>query len=204
MFWTDADNRALVKTHFTWFLETYDNMPHNVQRADIARIFYMLQHGGCYFDLDFESLRPLDSLLPGVKAALGYMNENRAVGLSIPNAFMASAPNHDFWWFVLRRAISSLETSTDIFVTTGPVLLRDAVEEYERAMTATSKQNELTIFPPKLIYGVDFDWGANKKTHHLYAMCHLPDKDFNSTKCKENFKEAYTVTYWSGDLTWNG
>ena len=45
----DADNRELVKVHFSWFLTTYDAMPHAVQRADISRIFYMIQYGGCYF-----------------------------------------------------------------------------------------------------------------------------------------------------------
>ncbi len=60
----------------------------------------MLQYGGCYSDLDFESLKPLESLLAEV--ALGYMSQNIPHELSLPNAFLASVPGHKFWHYVMQ------------------------------------------------------------------------------------------------------
>ena len=44
--WTNEDNRALVETRAPWFLETYDALPGEIQRADIIRNFYMFFFGG--------------------------------------------------------------------------------------------------------------------------------------------------------------
>ena len=44
--WTDAENRELVQEHYPWLLETYDRLPENIMRADMARILYMHQFGG--------------------------------------------------------------------------------------------------------------------------------------------------------------
>jgi hypothetical protein len=35
--WTDATMRKLIQERFAWFLETYDNYPTNIQRADSSR-----------------------------------------------------------------------------------------------------------------------------------------------------------------------
>jgi mannosyltransferase OCH1-like enzyme len=35
--WTDADNRALCRERFPWFLPTYDALAVGVMRADAAR-----------------------------------------------------------------------------------------------------------------------------------------------------------------------
>lgn len=44
--WTDSDNRALVKKHFPWFLDTYQRLPHVICRADVARYMYLFLYGG--------------------------------------------------------------------------------------------------------------------------------------------------------------
>ena len=149
-------------------------------------------------DLDFESLKPLDGLIQNVTVAVAKMTEDPAAGLYIPNAFMASVPSHSFWWFVLRRSIVALERNQDdIFSTTGPVVLRDAVAEYTEVTKANSDASDLTILPLELIYGVNFDWGADPAKNKLFRLCHLPDAEFNASRCKEH-QVGYTVTYWSG------
>lgn len=150
-------------------------------------------------DLDFESLKPLDPLLQNVKVAVANMVENKESALYIPNAFMASVPFHSFWWFVLKQAIVALERNArDIFTTTGPVALRDAVAEYEAVTKAESELSELTIFPSSLIYGVNFEWGFDPEKNQLFKLCHLPDADFNASRCKDNVQGGYSITYWSG------
>lgn len=59
---TDIDNRNFVKTHFPMFLSCYDSFPYSIQRADAIRYMWLYINGGVYMDLDFEILRPLDSL----------------------------------------------------------------------------------------------------------------------------------------------
>ena len=204
MFWTDKDNRDLVADKFPWFLDIYDNLPSDIERADCARYFYMMQYGGCYFDLDFESIKPLEPLLEHVQVALAYMTQDTEHPLSIPNAFAASVPGHNFWLYVIKHMIRNYEcgevNKTDVFKISGPYMLKDAVEEYQ----STSITNDLTIFPPTQVYGVDWNWNDNATMHNVFKVCHAANVEFNATKCKTFFPDAYSITYWSGDLTWGG
>ncbi len=60
--WTDADNRNLIMKTFPWFLKTYDNYKHTIERVDAVRYFILLHYGGVYIDLDMECLKPVDDL----------------------------------------------------------------------------------------------------------------------------------------------
>ena len=87
----------------------------------------------------------------------------------------------------------------DIFSTTGPVALRDAIAEYEEVTKDNSDTSQLSILPSHLIYGVNFEWGGDRAKSELFRLCHLPDAEFNASRCKEQLHEGYTVTYWSGE-----
>ena len=203
MLWTDKDNRDLITDKFPWFLNVYDNFPYAIQRADCARYFYMLQYGGCYFDLDLESLKPLEPLLAGVQAALAYMSKDKNHELSIPNAFTASVPGHKFWHYVVKHILRAWESpnvgATDVHRTTGPIMLKEAVADYQ----ATAHSKDLTIFTSDKIYGFDWNWRGNPSMQHVWDVCHAAKQQtFNATLCKAFFPDAYAITYWSGDLTW--
>ena len=178
MFWTDKDNRRLIADHFPWFLDVYDSFPLNIQRADCARYFYMLQFGGCYFDLDFESLKSLDPLLLDVQVALAYMTKDTASDISIPNAFVASVPGHAFWWYVLKHVFTAVASDTigdgDAHRTTGPIMLKNAVAQYHSA----SPVQDLTIFPSEVIIGVDYSWRDDPQMLSTFSRCHAPSKEF--------------------------
>ena len=60
--WNDADNRALLATHYPEFLDLYDGYDEQMKRVDMARLFYLFRFGGTYMDLDFACLRPLSAL----------------------------------------------------------------------------------------------------------------------------------------------
>ena len=153
-------------------------------------------------DLDFESLKPLDALLQNITVAVAKMTDDAKSALYIPNAFMASVPSHSLWWFVLRRAIVNLEKNPDdIFSTTGPVVLRDAITEYETVTRDNSEASQLSILPSHVIYGVNFEWGGDPAKNELFRLCHLPDAEFNASRCKELLPEGYTLTYWSGECS---
>ncbi|KAL3132162.1 hypothetical protein ABBQ32_008769 [Trebouxia sp. C0010 RCD-2024] len=204
MFWTDKDNRRLIADHFPWFLDVYDSFPRNIQRADCARYFYMLHFGGCYFDLDFESLKNLGPLLLDVQVALAYMTQDTESELSIPNAFVASVPGHAFWWYVIKHVLMAVASegigSHDAHRITGPIMLKKAVAQYQ----TLSPMQDLTIFPSDTIYGVDYSWRYDPAMLSKFLSCHAASQEFNSTECKLSFPGSYSITYWSGDLTWNG
>jgi hypothetical protein len=79
------------------------NAAQPISRADAARYMYMYVWGGVYADLDMEALKPMDDLLAGKDAALGYMGPPDGFKHNIPNAWMASRPGHPFWLLMLKR-----------------------------------------------------------------------------------------------------
>lgn len=61
---------------------------------------------GMYADLDFEALRNLEELLEGHTLVLAAMGSDLNLVESMPNAWMASVPNHQFWLFCLQQIIT--------------------------------------------------------------------------------------------------
>jgi mannosyltransferase OCH1-like enzyme len=49
----------------------YEEYDQAIKRVGAVRYFIMHCHGGVYVDLDFEALRPLDSLLAEEELVLG-------------------------------------------------------------------------------------------------------------------------------------
>ena len=163
----------------------------------------MLHYGGCYFDLDFESLKNLGPLLLNVQVALAYLTPGTESELSIPNAFVASVPGHAFWWYVIKHVLTAVAIAGvdngDAHRITGPIMLKQAVAQYQRL----SPLQDLTIFPSDMIYGVDFiDWGDDPTMLNKFLTCHAASQQFNSTECKLSFPGSYSITYCSGDPTW--
>eukprot|EP00884_Botryococcus_braunii_P009066 jgi/Botrbrau1/18160/Bobra.53_1s0030.1 len=144
--WTDEMNRQLVVDHYPWFLDTFDNLPFGIMRADSSRILYMHHEGGVYADLDFESLRQLDDLLVGHKAVIAAMVDEDW-DQAIPNAWMAGVKGHPFWLFCLHQIIKMagafqmhaeaecrLQKRWDwLEATTGPAMLYHAAVAYKKA-----------------------------------------------------------------------
>ncbi|KAL2811929.1 triose-phosphate transporter family-domain-containing protein [Aspergillus cavernicola] len=60
--WDDETDEMLVREYFPWFLDTYRALPREINRADMARNFYMFLFGGLYTDVDTEALRPVEPL----------------------------------------------------------------------------------------------------------------------------------------------
>lgn len=50
--WTNEKSREFIETEYPWFLETYDNYPYPIMRADSIRYFILSHYGGIYIDLD--------------------------------------------------------------------------------------------------------------------------------------------------------
>ena len=120
-----------------------------------------LMLAGCYADLDFESLKPLDSLLEDLPIALAQMGDRVAdaqpevLQNSIPNAFLCSKPQHRFWDFALRHIVEKAAHNAavgdpnwdHVEQTAGPGMIYSANEDWTHAMGAS-----VPLLPSGAIY----------------------------------------------------
>lgn len=104
--WTDEDNHRLVREHYPHYVEVFESLTPPIVKIDFIRLAYMHRFGGIYADMDFEALRPLDSLVSGDRIVVG--RENGGIGISmrgrpfIINAFLASPAGHPLWLEIMQ------------------------------------------------------------------------------------------------------
>jgi len=128
MLWTDAKSREFIAAEYPWFLETFDNYPFPIQRADAIRYFILAHYGGTYMDLDDGCNRRLDPLL-SYPAWVRF-----TVPTGISNDAMGSVPQHPFF----LRVIESLQSYNrnwgmpyiTVMYSTGPLFLSVIWKEY--------------------------------------------------------------------------
>jgi hypothetical protein len=212
--WTDDDNRELVKKHYPFFLATYDSFSMGVMRADSVRYLYMHKYGGLYADLDMDPIKSTDELLNNINlnenkpnVVLGHMGDDYAYPHNVPNAWMISTPGHPFWLYCITKIMQHMtEGGNGAEHLTGPVMLYRAAQDYaetQRRITGTSspgvengatKVFDLTVLKPGLIY--PFDWHKPQKDQANICAA-SKSQNLNDEKCKAQFPEAYTITYWT-------
>lgn len=80
--------------------------------------------------------------------------------------------------------------------TTGPIMLKRAVEAFRRA-----NGTGLTVLDPGVIYPVN--WRVTMHLHDTPAednamtVCDPFNSAFSNDKCKALFPDAYAITYWA-------
>ncbi|KAI9192968.1 nucleotide-diphospho-sugar transferase [Polychytrium aggregatum] len=202
--WTDEENRNLVSHHYPWFLSTYDSLPKPIMRADAARYIYMHKYGGVYADLDMESLRPLDDLVEGRELILGQMGTQISPWWqhSLPNAWMASKPNHSYWMHCLQDIMNTMEhrrshgdpwLSVNAEYVTGPAMLHRVFLNYIQLPLA--QREPVFIADADIVF--PYDW-SNISPH--YQVCAATNiRMFNVERCKAlvTTERTVSITYWS-------
>ncbi|KAL4870314.1 hypothetical protein BDV12DRAFT_195462 [Aspergillus spectabilis] len=155
--WDDGSNEKLVREYFPWFLETYKSLPKEINRADMARNFYMFLFGGMYADVDTEALRPVETLFAShdvsldshqaiLSSATSSTTSNSKVqrafmgrmahtldpeGLgAIPNGWMASPPGHPFWLLPVLSVLENPKGDGSVEGMTGPGILGPLIKQY--------------------------------------------------------------------------
>jgi hypothetical protein len=139
-FWTDADNRALIRDHFPESLAMFDGYHSAIQRADAIRYFILYKYGGVYADLDFEALQPLGDLLArpehqdtGVLLGQEPLAHARVLydqPRMLCNAIMISCAGHPFWAAVIAELHKRYDAGIKTVRATGPRMLNDVVEAW--------------------------------------------------------------------------
>lgn len=141
-------------------------------KSDILRYEILNEFGGVYVDTDFECLRSIDPLLPGVQFFAAWETQNQWVN----NAIMGSAPNHP----VLGKLISRLQANVEEKlgerpnVLSGPQYLTPILLEHRRAQVSHGSTMDTTVFGKDLFYPYlwnELDQGG-KRFKDAFAVHH--------------------------------
>jgi len=197
--WDDQDNRRFVQEEFAWFLPTYDAYDVEIKRADAIRYMFLYKYGGIYADLDFECMKPFDTLLETYASydiVLGSM-DSRGLWHSknnIPNAIMISKPGAKFWIRLLERMQEKASASANANANakanakrteelTGPIVLKECIRWWDW---------EIKILAPEILYPISWSTNQQERQESLRAD---PTLLTQVMKCK--YPSAYAITYWT-------
>lgn len=223
--WDDEDNRNFIKEYYPWFLEKYDSYDVMIKRADAIRYFYLYHYGGVYVDMDFECIRNFDDILElDADVIFGYMGNPTEYNHehNIPNAIMISKPRANFWLCMFYNLMRT-PSYNSVEYTTGPVVLKSAIEIYTQIINENMdintlawyiklkellsetlqpehKLSHLNILPGEYFYPLNWrDWDQQQKLRHPVVPVNKNHKGiiYDEEKVKELFPNSYAVTYWT-------
>ncbi|KAH7113164.1 nucleotide-diphospho-sugar transferase [Dactylonectria estremocensis] len=136
--WTDELARDFLSSEYPWFLDTWDNYPFPIQRADAIRYFVLYHYGGIYLDMDtvchqafpfhqIETNLSHNSLFEGTLPT-GITNDIMITTARHP-AF-ASAISRLPTFHRLTRLWAVLQPYAAIMISTGPLFMTLATANY--------------------------------------------------------------------------
>jgi inositol phosphorylceramide mannosyltransferase catalytic subunit len=134
--WGDRQLRRLVPS------ETVARARHYSELSDLLRFEILRRHGGVYVDTDVECLRPLEPLLEGERAVVGYEKPGR-----IGTAVLAAHPGHPVFVDAALQARRTVGLGANSADATGPYLLTLLVADYP----------DVTILPAETFYPYAWD-----------------------------------------------
>jgi hypothetical protein len=117
-------------------------------RYDMTRLELLRQLGGVIIDLDVEALRPIDPLLPGVRAFVGRASSGGRVG----NQVIGAVPGHPLLEHAIRRLRDTAGTASNSSEEAGPAFLSRIVREQADDVKVFPRDyfySPLTIEPPQ-------------------------------------------------------
>jgi hypothetical protein len=117
-------------------------------RYDITRLELLRQFGGVIIDMDVEALRPIDPLLPGVRAFVGRATMGGRMG----NQVLGAVPNHPLYEHAIKRLRDTAGTASSASQEAGPAFVSRIVKERPQGVTIFPRDyfySPLTIEPPQ-------------------------------------------------------
>ncbi|KAF4969426.1 hypothetical protein FSARC_3357 [Fusarium sarcochroum] len=136
--WTDELAREFLSAEYPWFLETWDNYPFPIQRADAIRYFVLHHYGGLYLDMDTVCHKPfpMDQIDNGI---LDNSLFQATLPTGITNDIMISTARHPAFasaisllptFHRLTRLWARLQPYAAIMISTGPLFITLATADY--------------------------------------------------------------------------
>lgn len=192
IFWTDHDNRELIKRVDPRFLPTYDAYKHPIQRADAARYYILKHYGGIYVDLDIQanaSFEPVFRKIESNGKTVGLFNSsNHVLGhTSLTNSIMIAAKHTKYFDLVIeklkqRSSYNYWFPHMTIMKTTGPLLIDDTQRTSEVGMFSDflsgcsvcnlQKQDTCTPNSKYLKMMIGHSWHKLDSTIINFFICH--------------------------------
>lgn len=177
------------------FKDVYRVMSYPISKADFARFMVLYIHGGWYFDLDFQCLKPLASLRERfIDKRMMFVMESKDhfnAGERLCNGFAAVPPRHPFILGWLREMAESMKSHNgspyvNVIHTTGP--------------RAFFKYAESSIYPWKeWIIPTTYILPLNDRGQFISEFTDLGD----ATDSPYVFTDWKEGTRWSDDIVWN-
>jgi hypothetical protein len=156
--WRDRDLRRLLPG------SAVSRARHYTELSDLVRFEVLRRYGGLYVDTDVECLRPLDPLLQGERALLGYEKPGR-----VGSAVLAAVAGHPLFVDASRQARRTVGLGAKSADATGPYLLTVLVRDYP----------DVTILPQEAFY--PYGWDEPERRHDefpdSYAVHHWASLD---------------------------
>jgi hypothetical protein len=167
-FWTDADCLRLIKERYPTFLELYQSYPEDINRADVTRYFILYEFGGIYADLDMESSKSMELLLPNDTYGPCFLSQEPLehaqwrwnVEQMACNALMACRRRHPFFASVLQQLqyqkgasiFPFLKVNRGVMYATGPLMITGAYDSYNDTCQRSDHSNCLHLVPSYYFY----------------------------------------------------
>ena len=191
--WDNARMNDFVRSYYPQYLDIYSRFPYNVQRWDAIRYLILHKIGGMYVDFDYESVRPLDSLIN--KKACCFSQEpeshcrvfHKKVDCLFNNAMMLCIPEHPFMAKIIEmvfreETLQSLGSkAVCVLKTTGPWMLVDLYNNLN-----DQEKSTIYLIPAKYVTPLDIN-----QAHWFF-------KGVRNQALKNCLREAYAVHYFSG------
>jgi mannosyltransferase OCH1-like enzyme len=184
-----------------------DNIPLNVDYVKHAfenrkwsnvsnyiRLHALIEHGGIYFDTDFEVIKPFD-FLDGISSFLGYESNEPLVN----SAVLGAKPNSEFLKECLAFLVNNFDGLEESNLS-GPVLATQVLKKHGLTDISQHKINEVTIFPEHYFY--PYPWNKpfsysciTPKTYgiHFWAMSWAIDESKTNINKLEAKVEQYNL-----------
>lgn len=151
-----------------------------------------------------------------LKAFVGSMGDNASFEHSIPNAWIASAPGHPLFHFMLHRTkkavMSGKKLDSRPEAVTGPIALRLGIWEFNSTRDLANEMlpddqkydADVVVLPSSLLY--PYSWW--KEGDAVRDLCSAVKNRFNAKLCKEKLEVeklgSWAITYWSHSWTNGG
>lgn len=129
--WTDESFREFLVAEYPWFVDSWDNYPFPIQRADSLRYFVLYHYGGLYLDMDTFCNKsiPIQQFDPSVPNAIFQST----LPTGVTNDFMMASARHPaferlitklplyfdrtWWWGRLQPYCNIMIAAGPMFVT---------------------------------------------------------------------------------------
>lgn len=158
-FWNHNSIEQFMASEFQNLIPLFRSFPYDVQRWHFVRYLILYRYGGLYVDMDYECIKPLDSILSDSLCCFGVEPASHAIQYSEPyiigNALMASIPYHDFLDHIIQEITigkwqNQVNAVLQIKESTGSSMIK-------RIYNAYKKKDNITLLPAELVTPLSFE-----------------------------------------------